>query len=185
MRALIGARVDDGAAARFDDGGRTVVHAVVHAPAIDVHDAGQGFARLGEHGAVLAHPGIVDQHVEPTAFVDDLLHQRPPGILVGNVHRKRDGLPTVGLDGGRDALQALFFDVGHVHLGALLGDHLGLHLALTARRAGHDGHLALERARPLGNARPALGLRLGVDLLFERLLIGTRDDGVVEKLRSL
>ena len=185
MRALIGARVDDGAAARFDDGGCAIVHAVVHAPAIHVHDAVQGLAGLGEDGAVLAHPGIVDEHVQSTALVHDLLHQLLPGAFVGNVHRKRHGFSAVGNDGSLDPLQSLFFDVGHVHLGTLLGDHLGFHLALAARGAGHDDHLTFEFTRAFRYARPTFGLRFGVDLLLESLLIRTRDNGIIEKLCSL
>ena len=129
-----------------------------------------------------AHASIVHQHIEPTALVQHFFDKLLPHPFIGDIHENRHGLPAVGSDSRLDALQPFFFDVDHVHFRTLLGNHLRFHLALTARRARNNSHLALELPLPFGNAWPPFGLSLSIDSLFEFLLARPGDNSLVEKL---
>src|SRR4029077_767031 len=91
--------------------------------------------------------GVVHQHVEPAEGLLGLVEQMPD--VGGFRHVAFDGnrLAALGLDVGDDALGALAARrIIHRHRSAGRAQAPGYAGADAFRRAGHDGHLALEIA---------------------------------------
>ena len=156
-RAQNRGHVDNGAAARGQDGRNLVAHAVEHAGQIGGDDLVPAVERIvARRRGGAGNAGIVDGQVQPPEVALGGSHHGLDFKGIADIDGKAPGLSALRHDGVGNGLGTALVQIGNQDLGSRGSKQLGDRGANAGRAAGNDGNLVLEieshGKSPWGNA---------------------------------